>query len=624
MKRHLVTGAAAIAIATATLSAMAVAQGAPESLLPPGFENPTPTPAPAPAPAPAPTSAPAAPPASTPAPAPGSSPVVQPLPSAPSAPSSAPSRPSLPAGLPSISELENLTTDELDEALGLKPRFDIPAAARRSMERVGVLAPEEGGLPTASLARQPAGLVDAALTGLRGPVVSRWGHIMLRRALASRLEAPDGMDPVRFAALRAAALNTLGEYAVARAVAQDVDTGNYDARLTAAALDAYLGTGDVVGACPAVRVAKIDRDDGEWQLLQAICRAYGGEAGRANTDLTRALRRDVAPQIDILLAQRFAGAAGRGRRAVNLEWDEVEELTPWRFALASALGAELPDRLIEDLPRGLATARATAPSLSPAQRLEFAAPAAEAGVLSSRAMVDLYAQAYAGGGQGGGTTAARLRDAYTAPDPAARLAAIRDIWGGEEASAPAYANLVLTAYAAARIPAREALAADAGALIAAMLAAGLDRDAMEWGSVVEEGSAGWAQLVLVQASRRNPVESGAIESFIDTDESDGRRKSAFLLAGLAALDRVEQDTAADLADDLGVNIARQTKWSRLIGQAGETRNPALVAFLAGAGMQGDSWDAMTPRHLFHIVRAMNRAGMGAEARLIAAEAVARG
>ena len=48
-----------------------------------------------------------------------------------------------------------------------------------------------------------------------------------------------------------------------------------------------------------------------------------------------------------------------------------------------------------------------------------------------------------------------------------------------------------------------------------------------------------------------------------------------------------------------------------------------VAGLAGLGMQGSGWERMTPRHLYHIVRALNAVGMNAEARMIAAEAVAR-
>ena len=55
-----------------------------------------------------------------------------------------------------------------------------------------------------------------------------------------------------------------------------------------------------------------------------------------------------------------------------------------------------------------------------------------------------------------------------------------------------------------------------------------------------------------------------------------------------------------------------------------TQHAALVAMLAGVGMQGNSWEMMTPLHLYHIVSALNRVGLGAEARMIAAEAVARG
>ena len=52
--------------------------------------------------------------------------------------------------------------------------------------------------------------------------------------------------------------------------------------------------------------------------------------------------------------------------------------------------------------------------------------------------------------------------------------------------------------------------------------------------------------------------------------------------------------------------------------------PTLVALLAGVGMQGTGWDRMTPRALFHIVSALSRVGLKTEARMIAAEAVARG
>jgi hypothetical protein len=236
-------------------------------------------------------------------------------------------------------------------------------------------------------------------------------------------------------------------------------------------------------------------------------------------------------------------------------------------------------------------------------------------------MIDLYSQLWAEGTAGEWRDRSiNLREAYLARDPAARLAAMRELWGGGDN----YGRQVLTAYAAARLPAAEALADDAAPIIASMLAAGLDQNAMRWGAEVPEGSRAWALLALAQPNRQSQVDSGAVEDFIDDDASGDKRQSRFLVAGLAGLGRLDSGTANDLASDLGVNLNRESPWSRKIDRAAELGNPALVSLLAGLGMQGDGWDKMTARHLFHIVRALNRVGLNGEARMIAAEAVARG
>ena len=98
---------------------------------------------------------------------------------------------------------------------------------------------------------------------------------------------------------------------------------------------------------------------------------------------------------------------------------------------------------------------------------------------------------------------------------------------------------------------------------------------------------------------------------------------AMLLAGLAGLGRVADAEIAEYGERLGIDLAAQTRWTRMIERAAEVDNPALVAMLAGLGMQGSGWDRMTARHLFHIVSALRRVGLEAEARMIAAEAVAR-
>jgi hypothetical protein len=430
------------------------------------------------------------------------------------------------------------------------------------------------------------------------------------------------MDPVEFAALRASLLDSMGEWSAARALVQDVDTANWSPQLTSAAINAYVGTTDIAGACPAVRLQGGVREDATWRLLQGICNAYSGEGTRARTDLNRLRSRGKAAPIDVALAQRFAGAAGGGRGGVTVEWNGVTELTPLRYSLALAVGEEVPDRLTSDLSPFYQRLSATAPALGLAARAAGADRAAREGIMSSAAMIDLYSLIRADGDIEGAAadTADALREAYVGRDPAARLAAIKSVWGSGE---PDYARSVLTAYAAARMAPDKKFADDAAALIAAMLSAGLERDAMRWAAVTPEGSEAWALLTFADPNLRS-VSNNGVGSFIDDDSSSGKRKAQFLVAGLAGLGRISSTALGGLESRVDVNLAQPTKWTRLIDQAAAVDNQALVALLAGVGMQGTSWKQMTPRHLFHIVRALDQVGLNAEARMIAAEAVARG
>ncbi|MEH6723858.1 MAG: hypothetical protein V7686_10100, partial [Qipengyuania sp.] len=131
MKSAWLVGGAALALS----SAMVLAQEAPVDLLPPGFDSPAPSPTPTPRATrtPAPTA-----PVQSGSPPPTESQageIVQPLP----AQSAAPRADLDLSNLPTLEELEAMSTDDLDELLGLKPKFDIPPAARRSMDRVGVM-----------------------------------------------------------------------------------------------------------------------------------------------------------------------------------------------------------------------------------------------------------------------------------------------------------------------------------------------------------------------------------------------------------------------------------------------------------------------------------------------------
>ena len=610
MKRTLLFSAG---MALTLSSALAIAQDSPESLLPPGFEKPK-----ANSPKPATPARPDAPGA-----------VVQPLP--PSGTPGAAARPAgltLPSGarIPTLRELELMSPDQLDELLGLKPKFDMPAAARRSLKQVGILAEDEGGMPLGSVAHQSPVLVMALLNGNKGQLVSRWGHILLRRALASRLDAPDGMNPADFAAGRASLLVRMGEGEAARELVQDVDAANYTPALTQAALDAYAFTADITGICPVSAVIGSQRKDADWRALRAICSSFQGEGASGLAQLDRMVGPNGWPRIDVLLAQRYAGSAGKTRQAVTIEWDGVSDMNPWRYALTIAVGLTPPDNLMKDLPKRYAYVAATAPMLALETRAAGADRAGAAGILSSSAMVDLYSQIYAQDDINGdwAKAAATLRSAYVAEQPAERFAAMRALWDGAADEEARYSRQVLTAYAAARLPVLADYAAQAPELIASMLAAGLDQNALRWSAQADTGSLAWGQLAVAAAARSTPVDGSALSSFYGNDKSEGYRKSRFLIAGLAGLGRVDAPTAGSFSDKLGIDLSRQTRWSRLIVQAADVNNRELVVLLAGLGMQGTGWDKMTSVNLYHIVSALNRVGLGAEARMIAAEAVARG
>lgn len=613
------------------------AQDAPESLLPPGFDDPAPAPTPTPTLATQPTSAPIV----APQPGTGNDPGQSGSAGSPSGGGGSTAA-SLPSGplpgitqsqlnrVPSLRELENLSLDELDDLLGLTPKFDVPATARRTLSQVGLLSPQEGGMVTASLANQPASLVRAAIDGINGPLVSRWGHILLRRALVSRLAVPNEMEPVELATLRVKALNSIGEFTAARSLAQDIDTGNWDEALTDEALRAYIASSDFVGVCPALRqqLAKRGEDDPQWYMMRSICQAFSGETARANANLDNAISDEIAPEIDIVLALRYAGAAGRGRRAAEIEWEPVEALTPWRFALANAVGADIPSGLMEEAMEGpqalyYAQAAAASPMLTLTQRADLTRAAARRGVLSSKAMVDLYSAIYAAPTAQGESVerADLLRQAYIAGSPGARLGAMRALWG--EGDSYDYVGGVVTAYAAARIAPDGEFIDQADRLIASMLSAGLDRDAAQWSNVVQAGSAAWAQLAVARDDAGR-ASADSIEAFYDNDYSGEARRSKFLIAGLAGLRRIREKDLSAFSEDFGMDLGRKTAWTRTISQAADVNNPALVALLAGLGMQGEDWSRMTPLHLYHVVRSLDRVGLNAEARMIAAEAVARG
>ena len=611
-----------VGTALALTSAWAVAQSGPESLLPKGFDEPAPAPPP-----------PAAPTASAPAAAPRaiSTPVIQQIPRAASAAIDAGlAVPALtgPGGLtrvPTLEELERMSPEDFEDLLGNKIDLDMPPQARRSMERVGLIDDTEGGLSADSLSVQHPSVIEAALAANQGQLVSRWGHILLRRALISRMAPPAGMSPQRFLALRVALLLRMGESDAARAVLQDIDIANYTPELGNMAFDTYQNTADFTGLCPVFSSLGSLRDDPQWNSAKAICEAFRGSGASAMAKLDKARVRGSMERIDVLLAQKYAGAAGRSRKAVTIEWDGVTTVTPWRFGLANAVGLTPPDSAMDGAAPIYDDMTALAPMVGLARRAAAADYAGATGVLSNAAMVDLYGQLYSDPEVQGEwqQRAETLRNAYVLEDPAARFSAMQSLWNGASGANAIYARQVLTAAAAARIAPSKELEDDAPALLTSMLAAGYDANALAWSPVVASGSQGWALLVLAAPGRIKPVGSSAVTTFVDADGSQDKRRSAFLVAGLAALGRIDEGDARSFSGQLGLELDSSTRFITALDRAAGNGDAASVALLAGLGMQGSDWHRMTPRYLYHIVSALRTVGLEADARMIAAEAVAR-
>lgn len=315
--------------------------------MPPGFDSPPAQSRPAPQRSAAPaTPRNAAPVAARPAgpqpaaPAATASPVVQSVPdTAPVATSS--------VGGGGISDQALL--DSIDPALlaklidSARPKSDIPPAGRRSLDVVGVIDHRDGGFLAASTHYLNGPFVEGVITRMRGRFVSRWGHILARRALASRLATPVGMNGADWAAIRAQLLLRMGEADAARAVVQSVDSGNFTRGLEDAAMASFLATADPVGLCPITALTAAGRPGWDWELSRAICSSFADEGSSAMATLDKALRRGTGSKVDILLAQKFAGAATNARRAVKIEWDDVDTLTPWSIGMSFATGLEPPE-----------------------------------------------------------------------------------------------------------------------------------------------------------------------------------------------------------------------------------------------------------------------------------------
>ena len=583
--------------ATAALAVTipALAQDQPESLLPPGFEQPSPTPSPTPAPSP----------------------------------------------------LQNATSNALggetavemvspDAALAelverdLPPPIELPEFARRDPSLVGPLPSSQTGFEAGAWGRASGKFLSALMRRTDVPLASRWAHILVRNALLTQLPAPTDVHPADWVAERAWLLLRMGEADGARMLVSGVDVRDFTPKLYQVAMQSALANADPSALCPiADGLDKVERS--VQPLVKAMCASLSGASEAAAADIEAARRRGRVGGIDLALADKVVGAGADTARAATIEWQGVNDLTAWRFGLATATGMVPPDNLIANASPQVRAWQARAPILSAEARLPSARIAAGLGVFSSQALMDLYATVYDATDPSdlGQSDSWQVRLAMVGKDLPTRLGAMRKLWSASDDRLQTEAGRALVARAASRVDPDIELQADAPNLIASMLAAGMGREAARWAGVVDDmdddnGDRCWAMLVLGAPDIRGlEMSYGRINAFISRDDSPGKQRSALLVAGLAGLGRIDGRTAGRLDSSHELGIGRRTAWSSMIDAASQRRQAATVAVLAAVGMQAKDLSSLPAMHLFHAVTALNRNGQQFAARMIAAEALAR-
>jgi hypothetical protein len=418
----------------------------------------------------------------------------------------------------------------------------------------------------------------------------------------------------------------MGDAVVARQLVQQVDSGVYSKRLLEVSMPIFLANADLSGMCPIADAGSQKTESPEWKTALSICASLAGEQARATSLLNQVRNKGWVKGIDYLLTEKAVGAGTNGRRTVKIEWDKVTTMTSWRHGMAQATGIEPPEALYAGLGKQADGWRVQLPMISTKTRVKTATGAAALGVLSNRAMVDIYGLAAEDQDIADdiSTRADNVRAAFVGSSDGDRIAAMQSLWDGATNETQRRGMFVLTARAAALVAPNSGNAGDADRLIASMLSGGFDSQAARWISLVDEGSLGWGMLAAGAPEWRNMVDTGALGDFQGNDDSEKYHKSALLVAGLAGLGRVSSDTLSSFATDIETNVTRETSWSRAIKAAAARGESGTVALLAAAGLQAPDWSKVPAHHIYHIVGALRTVGLEAEARMIAAEAVSFG
>jgi hypothetical protein len=331
----------------------------------------------------------------------------------------------------------------LCSALSL-PQVCVQAVAAAAVERIevdplgvigvdttGTLSGEEGALPVDMWRETSRSLIDALLPRLPGDTSSPAMRSLMRRLLLTGAAMPAGeAEPGRLLDDRASALWRMGETADLLRLISAAPRDHRPPRLWRLETDAYLLAGNAGAACRTAEDRIAADPDDYWQKVMGFCQALAGDKDGAflTVELLAEREKDVATYRALIEAL----AVGRATIPKDVE------PTPLNIAILRAAGRSPDPKVADEAELAVLATIARAESFTHPLRLAAAERAVAVGLLPAEELYPLLGRSGEGGRTGAGPAKARS----ASPIAVLRAALVADQEGGDRIAA---AVQVLTA-----------------------------------------------------------------------------------------------------------------------------------------------------------------------------------
>jgi hypothetical protein len=490
--------------------------------------------------------------------------------------------------------------------------------------------PGKHGLGPAAWSRSSGGFSTQLMLKMSAATGSRYQHILLRRLLLTPAPPPTGADPVKFLNARAHLLLRMGEVEASKILLNSLPQTAYTRQSYAVAGQAHMAAIDLPSACPLATRAIVFSPDAQWPLISGVCSALQGDDGGAALGLDIARQEGKVNRFDLMLAEQMVTALSGGGRGGEIAWPEKGKFTSYRVGGVYSSGQRFPRAALLRAPVAVQNWLARSGAVDSDTRWALAWTATARGVMSAAEFSSLWAAR--GSAMDERARAYRpeglYQRAFAAPSVAGRRQAFAQLLalGKSEAGRAAMWSL-LAAPAAAYAPFDPATAksaeqaAFASQAVRAMIMGGRVRDALKWWPIVAKSQSPevrkiWALLLVASGNKALPVSQDFADAWADAQSGDDEARRIEM--GFAALQGLGYPLKAPLGKNPGT--ADDTVLFEKLADAAKRGARGEVVLLShmALGQSVSQTDAAT---LFAVLRAYRAVGLGAEARMIAADAM---